>query len=443
MPQATIGVIGLGYVGLTTGVCFASRGWKVIGYDIDEEKVEKLARGLPTFYESGLDTILRRTLKSKKFVPTSDKRMLGDVDVLFLCVGTPSNNDGSANLSFIRESSSFIASVIRKSKSYKVVCIKSTVPPCTAMSVVCPILENESGRKDGEGFGLCSNPEFLREGNAIEDTLNPDKVVIGCAKQKTLKVIKKLYQEFYRKQKPPIFVTTPINAELIKYANNAFLATKISFINSIARLCQSIPGGDVEVVAKAIGMDRRIGSLFLKAGLGYGGSCFPKDVKALISLSSQHKVNVPLLNAVHSVNEEQPMEAVKMVQKVLGDLKGKVIAILGLAFKPDTDDMREAVSVRIINKLLGEQAIVKVHDPLAVPTARKIFGGSVEYFSRKEDCIRDSDCVIIVTEWKEYSTLSPRIFSSLMREPLIIDGRRVLSSHAFSKLRYYAIGLGQ
>jgi UDPglucose 6-dehydrogenase len=189
-------------------------------------------------------------------------------------------------------------------------------------------------------------------------------------------------------------------------------------------------------------MDRRIGSLFLKAGLGYGGSCFPKDVKALISLSNQHKVNVPLLDVVHSVNEEQPIEAIKMAQEALGNLKGRIIAILGLAFKPDTDDMREAVSVRIINKLLGEQATIKVHDPLAIPTARRIFGDSIEYCSTREDCIRGSDCVIIATEWKEYSTLTPRTFSSLMREPLIIDGRRVLSPHAFSKLRYYAIGLG-
>jgi len=287
------------------------------------------------------------------------------------------------------------------------------------------------------------NPEFLREGSALKDTLYPDRIVIGEYDRKSGDTLEALYKDFYKENLPSLVRTTLSTAELIKYANNAFLATKISFINTIANLCQQIPQTDVTTVAEAIGMDKRIGPLFLNAGLGYGGSCFPKDIKALIAYSKSLGYDLKILNAVEQVNAAQPLVAVELALKMLGSLKNKRIAILGLAFKPNTDDMREAVSIKIINKLLQEGAEVVAYDPKAMRNAKEIFGNNIQYASSEIQCIKDADCCIIVTEWNRFKRLKPEDFLQNMRQPCLIDGRRIYDPKRFNpKLKFMAVGRG-
>jgi len=321
--------------------------------------------------------------------------------------------------------------------------VKSTVIPGTTENIVKPILEESSGKRCGTDFGLCMNPEFLREGSALHDTFNPDRIVIGEYDKKSGDILEALYREFYAEKMPPIIRTTPVNAELIKYANNAFLATKISFINTIANICDRIPGADVTVVAKGIGLDKRIGPLFLNAGLGYGGSCLPKDLRALIQYSKNLGYEPKLLEAVESVNNSQPQRAIELCKKLLGELRGKRVAILGLAFKPNTDDIREAPSITIIRQLLKEGARVVAYDPVAIPNAKAIFKDDIEYASSAIECLKNADCCILVTEWEEFKKLKPEDFIQNMRTPILLDGRRLFDPEEFSrKIRFMAIGLG-
>jgi UDPglucose 6-dehydrogenase len=287
------------------------------------------------------------------------------------------------------------------------------------------------------------NPEFLRQGSAFEDTLHADRVVIGEYDKKSGDTLENLYKDFYGKNTPPIIRTTLSTAELIKYASNALLATKISFINTIANLCEKIPGADVKTVAQAMGLDKRIGPLFLNAGLGYGGSCFPKDVKALIAQAKNLGYHLTLLEEVENINKTQPLKAIQFCKELLGNLKGKHIAILGLAFKPDTDDMREARAIPIINQLIKEGAKVTAYDPVAIPTAKTIFKDKIEYANSTIECIKNADCCILATEWEEFKKLTPEDFILNMNQPILIDGRRIYNPEEFSKkLKFATIGLG-
>jgi len=352
LKKPDISVLGIGYVGLCTAVGFASKGYNVIASTHDAEKAAKINTGIPPFHEPNLQKLLEETIQNGRLtclINQTEKAVL-ETDLTFNAVGTPSRPDGSIDLQFIETSTRDIGQALTKKNTYHVVVIKSTVVPGTTQDLVKPILEKESKKKCGSDIGLCMNPEFLRQGSAFEDTLHADRVVIGEYDKKSGDTLENLYKDFYGKNTPPIIRTTLSTAELIKYASNALLATKISFINTIANLCEKIPGADVKTVAQAMGLNKRIGPLFLNAGLGYGGSCFPKDVKALIAQAKNLGYHLTLLEEVENINKIQPLKAIQFCKELLGNLKGKHIAILGLAFKPDTDDMREARAIPIINQ---------------------------------------------------------------------------------------------
>ena len=446
MKQPAISVIGAGYVGLCTAVGFASKGYNVVACDLNEEKISKINSGVPPFHEPGLEEKLSESLQKgniRGVVGQIDQVIL-ETDLTFVAVGTPSSLDGSINLQYIKSATGDIGKALKRKGSYHVMVIKSTVVPGTTQNIVKPILEEESKKAAGIGFGLCMNPEFLRQGSAFQDTVNADRVVIGAFDVRSGDILEDLYENFYCGNVPAILRTSLSTAELIKYASNAMLATKISFINTIANICEKIPSADVKVVAKAMGLDKRIGPLFLDAGLGYGGSCFPKDVKALIACSKGSGYDPELLDAVEGVNEMQPLRAVQFCKELLGDLRGKNIAVLGLAFKPDTDDMREARVIPIINMLLKAGACVRAYDPVAISVAKSIFKDTIGYASSSIACLRNADCCILVTEWPEFKKLVPEDFVNNMKQPILIDGRRLYDHEVFGKkLTYKAVGLGQ
>lgn len=446
MRKPKISVIGAGYVGLCTAVGFASRGYRVVASDSDSEKVAKINQGVPPFHEPGLNELLGESIKRGNFMclDNQTEKAVSETELTFITVGTPSKADGSINLEFIESSARDIGRALRRKGGYHVSIVKSTVVPGTTQSVVKTILENESKKKCGLDFGLCMNPEFLRQGSAFQDTVNADRVVIGSYDKKSGDALEDVYKIFYSEKTPPIIRTTLATAELIKYASNSLLATKISFINMIANMCEKIPGADVKTVALAMGLDKRIGSLFLDAGLGYGGSCFPKDVKALIACSRSLGYFPELLEAVEKVNKAQPLKAVELCKEELGNLAGKRIAILGLAFKPDTDDMREARVIPIIHALIKEGAKVVAYDPVAVPVAKTIFKAGVKYAESAVDCLKNADCCILVTEWAEFKQLKPDDFVKNMRRPILIDGRRIYDPEEFGgRMTFRAIGLGR
>jgi UDPglucose 6-dehydrogenase len=446
LKKPKISVLGIGYVGLCTAVGFASKGYDVVASTHDAEKAAKINKGVPPFHEPNLKKLLEETIKNGNLIcliNQTEKAVL-ETDLTFNAVGTPSRADGSIDLQFIETSTRDIGQALNKKNTYHVVVVKSTVVPGTTQDLVKPILENQSKKKCGTDFGLCMNPEFLRQGSAFQDTMHTDRVVIGEYDKKSGDVLENLYKDFYRENMPPIIRTSLSTAELIKYASNSMLATKISFINTMANLCEKIPGADVKVVATAMGLDKRIGPLFLNAGLGYGGSCFPKDVKALIACSESLGYRLKLLEEVENVNKTQPMKAVELCRELLGSsLKGRRIAILGLAFKADTDDMREARAIPIVNRLIENGASVAAYDPVAMPIAKTIFKDKIRYAASAIDCLNGADCCILVTEWDEFKKLKPMDFVKNMKQPLLIDGRRIYNPEEFSqKLRFVAIGLG-
>ncbi|MHB2037624.1 MAG: UDP-glucose dehydrogenase family protein [Nitrososphaerales archaeon] len=436
-----ISVVGFGYVGLTTAVCFASRGLYVRGFDVDSAKVSGINNGVVPFHEPQVSELLKDSLKAG-FAASSDKIELGDLT--FMTVGTPSAGDGSIDLSYIKSASEMIGKALKNSRGYHLIIVKSTVVPGTTEGVVKPIIESFSGKKVGDGFGLAVNPEFLREGSAVKDMFEPDRLVIGEYDRRSGDVLESFYKVFYKDKIPSLLRTNLVNAEFIKYANNAFLATKISFANTIANIAQRVPGADVTVIAKGIGLDNRIGSRFLNAGLGFGGSCFPKDVRGLVAFSKQSGYDPILLNDSNEVNNRQPLVALHLASTILGTLKGKRIAILGLSFKPDTDDIREAVSLPIIKKLLEEGASVVAYDPAAMENTSKVFGNQIEYAKTALDALKDADCCIIVTEWEEFRLLRPEDFKSTMKNSVIIDGRRIFDPRVFDAKvsKFEAVGLG-
>jgi UDPglucose 6-dehydrogenase len=436
---------GLGYVGLTTAACFTSREFKVICFDTDKENIKLIKTGKVPFYEPDLEKILTKSLDDNLLECTSDKsKAVLESDVTFITVGTPSKSDGSIDLTQVKEASKGIGEALHEKEEWHLVVVKSTVVPGTTENIVKQILEKYSKKHLGSGFGLCFNPEFLREGSAVHDTLTPDRIVIGECDEKSGKKLESIYQIFYGDSLPNLIRTTPVNAELIKYANNAFLAMKISFINMIANLSQKLPKADVEAIAQGIGLDKRIEPQFLRAGAGWGGSCFKKDLDAIKSYGEKLGVRLPLIEATLEINEERPFKVIELVRELLGDLPSKKIGVLGLSFKPDTSDMREAVSIKVINRLLKEGAIVKAYDPAAIDNAKKIFHEKIVYTSSIQECLRDTECTIILTEWDEFKKLKPDAFVKFMKEPVIIDGRRIFNPKIFTdKSRFKAIGLGK
>ena len=435
-----VAFIGLGYVGLSSAVCFADRGINVLGIDIDAKKLGMIKNSNSPIHEKNINELLEKSIKKKKLSLSKELKDVTKAKIIFLTVGTPSRKDGSIDLKYINQASKDIAIAIKNVQQYFVIVIKSTVVPGTALRII-KNLEKYSGKKNSIDFGVVVNPEFLQEGNAINDSLKPDKIVLGINSEKDKKIMFNLFKKIYRKNLPIVY-TTPSNAELIKYANNSLLATKISFMNYIARIAEQIPDGDVAEIKNAIGMDKRISESFLNAGLGFGGSCFPKDVKALIAFSKELNINSDILQSELTINDTQFMSVFEVLNKELGALQGKKISILGLSFKPETDDIRDAISLKIIKKLLDKKAIVRVYDPIANDSVKDVYGKSISYSSNSESCIKGSECCIIVTEWKEFKSLKPKDFIRLMKRPLIIDGRRIFSKKRFNKLEYHAIGLG-
>jgi len=400
-----LAIIGTGYVGLTSGVCFASKGHKVTCVDIDPKKVELINSKISPIYEEGMSELLAKVIGSKNLVATTDSAAaIKESEVVFICVGTPSNADGSINLDYIKEAAKTAA---KNLNNYKVIVVKSTVVPRTTEDVVGKILK-ESGKE----FGLCMNPEFLKEGSAIKDFLEGDRIVIGVSDKKAEEVMRKVYEKFSQK----IFVTNPRTAEMIKYANNSFLATKISFSNEIGNLCKKL-GIDAYAVMDGIGMDERINRKFLNAGTGFGGSCFPKDVKAIVSKGVAEAEPMTLLKAVLEVNKRQPLKMIELLRKKI-DIKNKTIGLLGLAFKKGTDDLREAPSLIIIDELLKSKAKIIAYDPKAMNHAKKILGDKITYAENIKEVIDKSDAVLLATEWDEFKNLD-------FKNKVVIDGRRM------------------
>ena len=430
-----IAVVGTGYVGLTVGTCLAELGNDVACVDIDEKKISELNKGIIPIYEPGLKDMLERNVSEKRLSFTTDKKTaIENAKVIFIAVGTPPGKDHRADLTFVKQVAKDIGTYMN---NYKVIVDKSTVPVGTADVVKEIIKQNQKGNIE---FDVVSNPEFLREGEAINDFMMPDRVVIGVDSEKARKIIEDIYKGIARINKPIMYTDTK-SAEIIKYASNAMLATRISFMNEIARLCEKA-GGDVKEVAKGMGLDSRIGTRFLQAGAGYGGSCFPKDVKALEQTMSHYGVESKIMQAVEKVNEEQKRSLLPKIKRLAPNLKGRTIAIWGLAFKPKTDDMREAPSIAVIEQLQKEGAKIKAFDPEAEKTAKKILN-DIEYTKDPYSAIKDADALVIVTEWNEFRNLDKEKIKSLLKEPNIVDGRNVYEPKEMEELGFNYIGIGR
>ena len=436
-------MLGLGYVGLCTAVSFASQGFKTAAIDIDSGRVEQIRKGQAPFHEPQLPPMLKKALRTKRLEATTDNSAAARTDTTFITVGTPGRLDGSIDLSQVAKAAGELGSALRNKDEYHLVVVKSTVVPGTTISTVKPVLEEKSGKSVGPELGLCTNPEFLKEGTAIHDIFHPDKIVIGAADPKSATQLKQLYRHFHNGKLPPTILTTPETAELIKYASNAFLATKVSYINTIANICQSLPGVNVETVAHTIGLDPRIGPLFLKAGPGYGGSCFHKDLQALISFSLTQGYDPALLRATEQVNEQQASRVVDLAEKLLGNLNDRRIAVLGLAFKNNTDDIREAPSIRVIDHLQKKGAHVVAYDPMAIPNAKKLLADTIEFSTEPRAAIRGADCCIIMTEWDEFRRLKEKDFMAQMKLPNLVDARKIYDPTSFKGSNFAAIGLGR
>lgn len=434
-----IAIVGTGYVGLVSGTCFAEMGVDVTCVDIDVDKIERLRAGEIPIYEPGLEELVKKNVAAGRLhFTTALTEVLDDVEVVFSAVGTPPDEDGSADLKYVLNVAREFGRNINK---YTLLVTKSTVPVGTAAKVRDAINEELAKRGMNVPFDVASNPEFLKEGAAIKDFMMPDRVVVGTDNEKARKVMSRLYKPFMLSGERMIFTDIP-SAEMIKYAANSMLATRISFMNDIANLCE-IVGADVNMVRKGIGSDTRIGRKFLYPGCGYGGSCFPKDVKALIKTASSLGYDMKVLRAVEEVNEAQKSLLFKKLERHFnGDLKGKQIALWGLAFKPETDDMREAPSLVLIDKLLNAGAIVKVYDPIAMDECRRRIGDKVIYGADMYDAAVDADALLLVTEWNQFRLPSYSVLQRTMKNKVIIDGRNIYDSeemaeHGFS---YYKIG---
>ncbi|MDF1574117.1 MAG: UDP-glucose/GDP-mannose dehydrogenase family protein [Bacteroidales bacterium] len=434
-----IAVIGTGYVGLVSGTCFAETGITVTCVDIDKKKIENLQQGIIPIYEPGLENMVSNNVENGRlFFSTSLKESLLDCEAVFIAVGTPPDEDGRADLQYVLNVAGEIGKYMQ---DYLVIATKSTVPIKTAEKVRMKVAEALKQRGLNLEFDVASNPEFLKEGDAINDFLKPDRIVIGRDSDRAEKLMRRLYKPFLLNGHPIIFMDIT-SAEMTKYAANSMLATKISFMNDIANLCEVV-GADVNMVRKGIGSDSRIGNKFIYPGAGYGGSCFPKDVKALIRTGDEYKRSLEILKAVELVNENQKLVIPEKLKAHFGgSLRGKKIGLWGLSFKPHTDDMREAPSIRIIEELSGEGVEIRAYDPVAMEEAKRVLGDKLDFCSDKYETLIDSDGLILVTEWPEFRVLNFGVLKKLMREKVIFDGRNIYDAeemleHGFT---YYSIG---
>ncbi len=412
-----VSIIGTGYVGLVSGVCFAELGHRVLCVDTVRSKVESINAGSPPIFEEGLEEMLHRHLASGSFRATSDYSEVPDTEMTFLCVGTPSHEDGSLDLKYLLRATEDLGKALSKKRGRHTVVVKSTVPPNTTRDVVGPLLLKTSG-KTATDLGLAMNPEFLKEGMAIKDFLNPDRVVIGATDDRTYQEVASLYQRIGS----PVLRTDPSTAEMIKMASNAFLAARISLVNELGNLSKSL-GLDFRQVAKGVGMDPRVGPLFLKAGCGFGGSCFPKDVRSIRAQARSLGVRTDMLDATLAVNERQPRLVVELLERRT-EVYGSTVAVLGLAFKPGTDDIREASSLTVVGELLRKGAKVRAYDPQAMENFRKEYP-QITYCDSARECLKGADSALILTEWQEFS--DPGLYGSL----LVIDGRGVTKTNNY------------
>lgn len=443
-----VSVIGSGYVGLVSGVCLAEKGHRVTCVDIDATKVDRINKGIPPIYEEGLEQLLKKNLGSGFQAMSNLKAAIAESEVTLIAVGTPF--DGKAiDLTHVKRVAQEIGACLKDKAAYHAVVVKSTVVPGTTDTIVKQLLEQASGKRAGVDFGLGMNPEFLTEGQAIQDFMNPDRIVLGGIDERSMDVLEHLYTGFDGVMKVR---TNTRTAEMIKYTSNALLATMISFSNEIANLCSALGGIDAADVMQGVhasnylsvstGLNRRVKApiaSFLFAGCGFGGSCLPKDVSALIAHGQQVGVSMQVLESVMKTNEQQPRRTLSILRKHFPDIRGLRVGILGLAFKPDTDDMRESPAIPIIRLLLAEKAIIKAYDPVAIPEAKRLFVGEpVEYAPSLQECISTVDAIVLVTSWKEFESV-PELLKNVDPQPLVIDGRRQLDKHTIA--RYTGIGL--
>ncbi len=432
-----IAVFGAGYVGLVTGTCFAELGNDVTLVDIDKKRVDNLNKGIIPIYEPGLDELIIRNVKENRLSFTLDfAKAIKENDLIFIAVGTPPKDNGETDLSYVLDVAKKIGQNIN---GYKVIVNKSTVPVCTADKVKEQI---NSNMKAKYSFDVVSNPEFLKEGSAIQDFMVPDRIVVGVESEKAKAVMEELYESIARTNKP-LMITDVKSSELIKYASNAMLATRISFMNQISHLCEEV-GADIKEVAKGMGTDTRIGPRFLQAGVGYGGSCFPKDVQSLAHTLKEYKLNSELIDAVENVNNKQKKSLLKKIKTLLGnDLKQKTITLWGLAFKPKTDDMREAPSLVIIDQLLKEGARIKVFDPISEENAKKMLDKTVTFHPGMYDCLEKSDCLILLTEWDEFRSPDWAKIKQTMNQHNIIDGRNIYDPKKMREKGFQYLSVGR
>lgn len=436
-----ISVIGAGYVGLVTAACLSDLGFDVTCMDIDKERIKNLKNCILPIYEPELEDMLKRNIYAERLKFTWDiKEAVEKSTAIFMAVGTPPRDDGSADLQYVKGA---VRSIAKHINGYKVVVNKSTVPIGTARMIHSLIKAHLSRQGRDCEFDVVSNPEFLREGSAVRDFINPDRIVIGTESEKALKVMKDIYHVFSLIG-VPFIITNYETAELIKYASNTFLATKISFINEMSLLCDKI-GADVKQVAKAMGMDKRIGERFLNPGPGFGGSCFPKDVKALISFGEDAGVDLKIAKAALEANNRQKENTVKKIEGILGKLDGKCIGVLGISFKPETDDIRESPSIELVKGLLARNAFVKVYDPAAMENAKiyGLSGSNMNYCSSEYDCIRDTDAVVLMTEWDQFKHLDLERMKREMKQPYFFDFRNIYDPVYIKQLGFYYEGTGR
>jgi UDPglucose 6-dehydrogenase len=430
-----IAVIGTGYVGLVTGACFAEFGVDVTCVDVDTSKIEKLNKGVIPIYEPGLDQIVEKNVKAGRLHFTTDiKSAVEAARVVFLAVGTPPKPDGSPDMSYYQQAAKDVADAMN---GYKVLVTKSTVPIGTGKWLREFVTENLKTETD---FGVASNPEFLREGAAIDDFMRPDRVVIGSNEDEAIEVMKELYRPLYLIE-TPIVITSLEAAELIKYAANAFLATKITFINEIANLCDAI-GCDVHDVARGMGMDNRIGRKFLHPGPGYGGSCFPKDTRALTTVADQFGVETRIVDAVIEANQRQRDAMIPKIESLVGDLRGKKVGVLGLSFKPETDDMRESPAIEIVHAMIERGATVRAFDPVAMDEAKHFLNG-IEYATDEYDAIDGADALVIITEWNQFRALDMEKVKQLLKAPKIADLRNIYEPGDMREMGFDYVGVGR
>lgn len=432
-------IVGTGYVGLVSGTCFSEMGVDVTCVDVDRKKIDKLQQGIIPIYEPGLEGLVCKNVNAGRLHFTTDLReILDEVEVVFSAVGTPPDEDGSADLKYVLE---VARSVGQNMKKYLVIVTKSTVPVGTALKVKNAIQEELDRRGVNIEFDVASNPEFLKEGAAVHDFMSPDRVVVGVANERTKEIMSRLYKPFMLSGDRMIFTDIP-SAEMIKYAANSMLATRISFMNDMANLCELV-GADINMVRKGIGTDSRIGKKFLYAGCGYGGSCFPKDVKALIKTAEQNGYEMQVLKAVENVNEKQKSILFdKFMKHFAGEVKGKIVAMWGLSFKPETDDMREAPALVLIDLLLNAGVCVKVYDPIAMDECKRRIGDKVIYCKDMYDATVDADTLMLVTEWKEFRMPSWNVLKKAMRGHVVVDGRNIYDGKELKEngFNYYKIG---